>query len=188
MPKQARHGSPISNREWTKWAGNAGSIMLGAEQSSSLHPILVSEAEPRSSFQQEPPAGWGISFQVFKCAAWHTRLFSVGRVWEPVSHSGFNVRCFFVVFFKGETTKIQSNWEPQGVKWGQTWNILPRELCWLLMRCVTYWSQIIYYNRPHEDTLRMYPNVVQFGNSKSKQGKEFLHFSPRSLSLFTIKK
>lgn len=52
-------GSPISNQEGKtgQGTGNTGGIMLGAEQPSSVHPVLVSQAtaESCSSFQQEPP-------------------------------------------------------------------------------------------------------------------------------------
>ncbi|CAB1438710.1 unnamed protein product, partial [Pleuronectes platessa] len=45
--------------------GDAGHIMLGAEQSSSLHPVLVAEAEPHFSFQQELPAGATTAIRIY---------------------------------------------------------------------------------------------------------------------------
>lgn len=112
--------------------GNTRDTMLRAEYSSSFHPVLISEteAESRSSFQQEPPTGWGIAFKEFKCAAWPTRLYSIGRVWDPVPHAGFTV------FFLGREI-IRQRFSPTGggtaqcVKWVQTLYILTHELCWV---------------------------------------------------------
>lgn len=150
-----------------KRAGNTGNIMLGAEQSSSLHPILVSEAEAesRSSFQQEPPRWVRHRLQSIQmCSVAHKAFLCRSGVRTSLT---FWLQCeFFFFFFKGERQQrfsLIGGSTPQGVKWVQTWNMLTRELCWLLMRCIAYRSQIIFYYRPHEDKLRM--------NSKSKEGK-----------------
>lgn len=111
--------------------GNTGYIMLRAGQFSSLHPVLVSEteAESHSSFQQEPPTGWGIAFKEFKCVAAHKAfLYRSGVRTSPA--------CWLQCVVLGREIVPQRFSSAVGstaqcVKWVQTFYILTHELCWV---------------------------------------------------------
>lgn len=167
---RSRPGSPISNQEFKKKsAGNTGNIMLGADFLPPSYIRLWGRGWVAFLFSAGTPRWVRHRFQSIQmCSVTHKAFLCRSGVRTSLT---FWPQCemFFWFVFKGERQqrfRLIGRSTPQGVKWVQAWNILTRELCWLLVRCITYRSQISFYNQPYEDKWRMDSNLAQFGNSK----------------------